>query len=182
MKTWRVLTYGVLLGSVLFAVIKHCAHANEPVAYATLQEAGMYGVERAYLCSHNYECGGVIALRPDGKYVVSATRTDYDGVSVDVVANGKSPFPTSWKVVADFHTHPCLRGYWTGYFSNTDADGNMLECMEGYLLDQCTGLVHHFDPATMKPEHNLDEGHATAGVIVGRVRVTGLDVSANEGY
>src|SRR5580658_3157082 len=53
-------------------------------SYDTLEEAAVHGAQRLYECSHVYECGGSIAQRPDGKFVVGPVRTDYSGDSVAI--------------------------------------------------------------------------------------------------
>src|ERR1700674_4119454 len=91
---------------------------NGLTGYDALEEAGVHGIERAYQCSHAYECSGSIALRPsDGKYVVGPVRSDYAGDSVQV----NHSVPPGWKLVADFHTHPCnADSHDVGYFSPQD--------------------------------------------------------------
>jgi hypothetical protein len=141
-------------------------------AYDSLAEAGVAAIARDYKCSHVYECGGVIAQRPDGKFVVGPVRSDAAGDSVSL----HYIVPSGWKLVADQHTHPCLPdSHHVNYFSPADVSNNLSGAIPGFMGDLCTGKVHFYDPATMSPndEKTEDGFHLTQGKIVGQITVDG---------
>lgn len=150
-------------------------------AYDTLEEAAVHAEERAYKCSRVYECGGAIAVRPDGKYVVGPVQTSYHGDQVDL----SHSVPAKWKLAGDYHTHPCLPdSHLPGYFSPQDAMNNTFLRVPGFIADLCTGKVHEFDPATMKSDAEYIEsagGYMTQGKIVGQIVVDGKSLEANTG-
>jgi hypothetical protein len=149
-------------------------------AYSTLEEAGTRAIARAYQCSHVYECGGVIAQRPDGKYVVGPVRSDYSGDSVEIAYG----VPMGYKLAADYHIHPCLpQSHHVAYFSPADTSNNIARHLIGFMGDLCTGKVHEFDPLTMKPDTDtLEDGlYLTQGKIVGQISVDGTKQEPNTG-
>jgi len=145
-------------------------------AYDTLEEAGVRASLRASQCSFVYECGGAIAQRPDGKFVVGPVMSSYSGDSVEVPHG----VPDGWKLVADFHTHPCLSSSHTpSYFSGPDVANSVRYHIVGFVVDLCTGLVHEFDPSKLSGEGAkaaLSGGYSTLGKIVGHITVNGLDL------
>jgi hypothetical protein len=150
--------------------------------YDTLEEAGVHGIERAYQCSHVYECSGSIALRPsDGKYVVGPVRSDYSGDSVQVVHG----VPMGWKLVADFHTHPCnADSHDVGYFSPQDMAEVTALKITGFMGDLCTGEVHAFTPGRDKPNDVYledQEIYLSKGRIIGHITVDGKSQEPDQG-
>lgn len=150
-------------------------------AYDTLEEAAVHAEERAYKCSHVYECGGVIAVRPDGKYVVGPVKTSYSG---DSLGSGHS-VPSKWKLAGDYHTHPCLPdSHLPGYFSSQDTMSNTFLRIPGFVADLCTGKIHEFDPATTRSDAEFGEaadGYLTSGKIIGQIAVEGKSLEADTG-
>jgi hypothetical protein len=150
--------------------------------YDTLEEAGVHGIERAYQCSHSYECSGAITLRPsDGKYVVGPVRSDYSGDSVQVNHN----VPMGWKLVADFHTHPCnAESHDVGYYSPQDMAEVTAVGITGFMGDLCTGEVHEFTPGKDKPNDVYledQEIYLSKGRIVGHITVDGKSQEPDTG-
>lgn len=151
-------------------------------AYDTLEEAGVHAIARAYQCSHAYECGGPIAQRPDGKFVVGPVYSSYLGDSLEM----HHGVPPGWKLVADYHTHPCLpQHHDVPYFSPQDLEGYLSERLPGFMGDLCTGNVHEFVPGKDAPDNEEppnDPGvHLTQGRIVGHIAVDGIDQEPNTG-
>ncbi len=151
-------------------------------AYDTLEEAGVHAIERAYRCSHVYECGGPIAQRPDGKYVVGPVHSSYAGDSLDM----HHGVPLGWKLAADYHTHPCLpQHHDVPYFSPQDLEGYLSEHLPGFMGDLCTGNVHLFVPGKDAPDNEQPpkdpDVHLTQGRIVGQLKVDGVDQEPNTG-
>lgn len=193
MKLWGAALLAFGLSTAVFMVLpptptqskqavivpaKHLASDDLP-AYDTLEEAAVHAEARAYVCSHYYECGGTIAQRPDGRYVVGPVSSDYHGDDM-MIHHG---VPAGWKLVADFHTHPCLPdSHLPGYFSPQDTMENIAKRITGFVLDQCTGKVHEFDPLTMKPDAEQVEGYyLTAGRVIGQIPVVGTSIEPSMG-
>lgn len=148
--------------------------------FATVQEAAIQGIKQAYVCSHFYECAGVIAINPDGKYVAGPVHTSYAGDGV----TDRDGVPMGYKLVASYHTHPCLPdSHHVGYFSNTDTVDYYDNHITGFMGDLCTGEVHEFDIDTMKPgETQVEDGvWLTKGKIIGKIAVDGHSMEPNVG-
>jgi len=152
-------------------------------AFDTLQEAGVYGIVRSYLCSPYYECGGIIIRRlGDGKYVVGPVHTDYSGDSLEQDHH----VPPGYVLVADFHTHPCLpQSHSVSYFSPQDISGNLAEHTIGFMGDLCSGDVHEFDPLKDRPADEPVPGtpgiYSTRGRVIGHVQITRVSLEADQG-
>ena len=179
------------IGAALYTVpeAKHQAGVTLPLAdpmdlptYDTLEEAGVHAIERDYKCSHAYECGGVIAQRPDGKYVVGPVHSEMQGDSVQIPTG----VPKGWKLAADHHIHPCLAvSHEVAYFSPQDIEGSLAQNIPSFMGDMCTGKVHEFDPAKDSPNNEepvTSPGiHITQGRIIGQIAVDGISMEPNTG-
>jgi hypothetical protein len=70
--------------------------------------------------------------------------TDYSG---DRVSYSADPDDYKGKLVASYHTHPCLPdSHVPGVFSGNDIQGFRVFNRPGFLLDLCTGDVHYWAP------------------------------------
>jgi hypothetical protein len=186
----------VALALALFLALASPAVVKDPVvvaptiqtllaglpAYDTLEEAGVHAIARAYKCSHVYECGGAIAQRPDGKFVVGPVYSSYEGDSLEI----HHRVPPDWTLVADFHTHPCLpQHHDVPYFSPPDLISAISSHVIAFMGDTCTGNVHMFVPGKDAPDNEQppnDPGvYLTQGRIVGHITVDGIDVEPNTG-
>lgn len=144
-------------------------------SYATLEEAGVHAIEKAYACSHYYECGGPIAQKPDGRYVVGPVRSDASGDSVGM----SHTVPAGWKLVADYHTHPCLADtHYVDFFSPQDLSNSFSSKIIGFMGSLCDGNVHEFDPSRDSPNDVKvdDDIYLTHGRIIGKISVDGKSV------
>lgn len=190
---------GILLGFALILGLNTCiAHAATPTPppavqaaidtamkklhqFPTLNEAAIYAIQRAYKCSHYYECGGLIATSLDGKiFYVGTVRTDFSGDSVEL---GKSA-PPGYKLVADFHTHPCLgKSHYVSSFSPQDISLIVEHGTIGIVGDLCTGDVHLYDPHTMAPDTVLleEDAPSTPGITIGKIAVDGVNLEPDTG-
>jgi hypothetical protein len=191
---------GILLGVLLIAAIARCtapSAVQHQVAapteeqriqavlmalpsYATIEEAGLQAILRAYKCSPYYECTGAIAQRPDGRFVVGSVHSDYSGDKVE----GAHGVPKGWRLAGDFHTHPCLpESHYPGIFSPQDIEDILEHGVVGFLGDLCTGKVHMFDPRTMAPHTHLfeDGSWSTEGKVIGVIPVTGVSLEPVQG-
>lgn len=164
------------------SIVQQVVPADKLPGYPTLEEAGVHAIERAYKCSHVYECGGMIAQRQSDKlYVVGPVSSSMAGDHTHINNN----VPIGYKPIADYHTHPCLPdSHVVPYFSDSDLAGNLFEHTIGIMGDLCTGKVHLFDPATMKPDQEKPEGtdvYVTQGRIIGQIQVEGVSVEPKQG-
>lgn len=151
-------------------------------AYDTLEEAGVHAIQRDAECSIYYECGGVIAQRPDGKFVVGPVSSSRQGDSVSF----EPTVPFGWTLVADHHTHPCLdKTHAPSFFSPQDIESDTMQRVTGFMGDLCTGDVHEFTPGRDSPndtELALGEGvYLTHGRIVGHITVSKTVIEPNTG-
>lgn len=150
-------------------------------SYETANEAAVVLAARLYQCSHVYECSGVIALRPDGRFSNSGVRSDEQGDRVSIT----KLVPHGWKIVADVHSHPCLPdSHFPAVFSLEDVSSALMHRTPGYMVNLCTGVVRVFDPLRDSPNDAvLDEVdfYGAIGRVVGTIPVDGKSVEPNEG-
>lgn len=184
----RLVPAGVLLRLAAVAICAPLVSGATPVSlleslqgYDTIEQAGIAAIERAYRCSHVYECGGVIAKREsDGKYVIGPVDSTYSGDSVHF----RSGSPLGSHVVANYHTHPChMTSHFDEYFSPEDLMGDIAGRLIGIMGELCTGRVHEFNPAIMRPDvDEVEPGtFLTQGLIIGQIAVDGKSVEPNTG-
>lgn len=150
--------------------------------YDDLREAALVGAGKLYACSHYYECGGIIAQDPSGKYVLGPHIVSI--MHGDEVQIGHA-VPPGWKFVAEFHSHPCLpESHEVDYFSPQDLIGYISEHVTGYMLDLCKGDLHEFVPGRDSPNDTEMAGnpgiYSTHGRIVGHIPVDGKSVEPNQ--
>ncbi len=125
-----------------------------------------------YSRSHTYEYGGVILKWDNGKYMGSVPDTQDNGIGVDFVDEALAF--QGVRVVADYHTHPCIEDAYAWAFSSQDIK-NMTETNRpGYVADLCTGKIHYWSPGDVidKPLFGANARLAT-GKIIGRIKVDG---------
>lgn len=172
-----VLAFLLLVVQVVRADVPHST--SEYKHFATLHDAVMYAADRLERCSHFYECYGVIARDPLGKFVVSGVHTDYASDHV----GGNHEVPTGWTFAADIHSHPCILHHATGLFSPQDMMGSVLtRAPHSYMVDMCTGDVHEFTPGETKmDEVAVDNIWLSPGKIVGHVAAFKNEPLAHEG-
>jgi hypothetical protein len=151
-------------------------------AYDTVEEAAVHDAERLYKCSRAYECAGVIAQRPDGKFVVGPVRSSYSGDSVEYSLT----VPMGWKLAAAVHTHPCnAQSHANPYFSPQDINGYLTYKVLGIMVNLCDGKVHEFDwtrdPPNNESPPEMEGTWMTQGRIVGQITVDGVSQEPNQG-
>jgi proteasome lid subunit RPN8/RPN11 len=157
-------------------------NVNDPTdwhRFATKKEAVLYAAARLVKCSTHYECAGTIAKDSDGRFVAVPVWTNYQSDHVEI----HSRVPVGFSVVAMIHSHPCLPGYETGFYSPQDLMASILVRTPSYMVDLCTGDVHQFLPGTDRPDDVQPEGeqiYMSAGTIIGNVGAHD-DSKANEG-
>jgi hypothetical protein len=167
------LTFGI--GS---AFSKQVSTLAELTRFGTLHEAVMYDAVRLERCSHYYECAGVIAIDPSGKFVASAVHSDYAGDHVSM----NHDVPPGWVLAADIHSHPCVPHHVPSMFSPQDMIGSIITRTTSFMVDFCTGDVHEFIPGVTRPDlMPVDNIWLTPGIIVGHVPAFALEPTADEG-
>jgi hypothetical protein len=95
---------------------------------------------------YRWEYAGILVSH-DGQLGYSAfprTLKKVDAVEMDVERQ-RAPGDT---LVALYHTHPCKpEEYFPQYFSPQDLVSAFFWHVPAFILDECTGKVHEFDPA-----------------------------------
>ena len=171
-----VLAFLLLVVQVLRADVPHST--AEFKHFATLHEAVMYNAARLERCSIYYECAGVIAIDPHGKFVTSAVHSDYAGDHVSM----SHTIPEGWVLAADMHSHPCVPHHAPNMFSPQDMIDSIISRTVSYMVDLCTGAVHEFVPGVTKPDQTEVDGiWMTEGKIVGYVAAFKNEPQAHEG-
>lgn len=173
----------------MLVLILSCAPSRAaelaPGLYFSMDEAAHDALVDAYNCGEQRrECGGVI-YRYENKsavpYVLYFYTTPEKGrtFGVNITALAETA-PSHMKLVADYHTHPCLgRKELAQFFSPADVITNQGFHTVGYMLDNCRGLIHRFDPAqddVGDEEIDMDSGrkmYLTIGHIAGWIDLRG---------
>ena len=102
-----------------------------------------------------WEYGGIIVMH-DGQYQYTTPKTTehIDAVTIDVpylLLPGDT-------LAGVYHSHPCYKGYLSGYYSYPDLFQAFFFKVPSFILDECTGDVHEFAPS-------VDDPHATGRVL-----------------
>ncbi len=145
-------------------------------------------------------------------YAPNGYRWEYSGILFTHDAQlGYSPFPSTLKkvdavdmdvekqrvpgdtLVALYHTHPCKsEEYFPQYFSPQDLVSAFFYKVPTFILDECTGKVHEFDPvhdraadtgtvvAVLRKDGTRHWLRLPAGRIVGEIGDYGPDLSLIE--
>ena len=158
-----------------------------------LESAAVHALRWAFYApnGHRWEYSGILVLR-DGHIMNNAfprTLKKVDAVAMDA---DKQLTPGDI-LVGLYHTHPCkTKEYFSEYYSPQDLISVYFYNVPSFILDECTGDVHEFDPAV---DHARDSGtavtvlrhdgtprvvHLPAGRIVGNVGDRGPDLSLIE--
>jgi len=112
--------------------------------FKSADAAAIYVVGKIYALSHYYyEYGGVIVKTPKG-YAYARPATQHHGM--DVEFNQDPETFDGYPIVATYHVHPCLKDAFPSVFSPQDLSSSRTANHPGYVLDECTGLVHYWAP------------------------------------
>jgi proteasome lid subunit RPN8/RPN11 len=112
-----------------------------------LEVAAVRALRWAFYASNGYrwEYSGILVIH-DGQLRYSAspnTLKKVDAVEMDVEKQ-RAPGDT---LVGLYHTHPCKSDeYFPQYFSPQDLVSAFFWHVPTFILDECTGEVHEFDP------------------------------------
>jgi len=183
-----------MLIALLMAAVPFTSLAADEAADETgVQQTAVRALRWAFFAQNGYrwEYGGIIVVHDGqlGHSIVPGTMKMIDAVEIDV-EKLRAPGDT---LVALYHTHPCKsKEYFPQYFSPNDLISAFFYHVPTFILDECTGDVHEFDPA---PNHAAYGGafvtvlrkdgserrvHLLAGQIVGNIGETGPDLSLIE--
>ena len=158
---------------------------DEVKVFPTMDAAAIYVVGKIYEKNHYYEYGGVIVKGPKG-FMISLPTTQHHGMDVSF---DEDPGSFDFPVVASYHVHPCLKNAFPSVFSPQDLAGSRVTRTPGYVLDECTGLVHYWAPGDgyMSLEDMLKLGvnpmalaqgvQLSPGRIVGSIPVDGVVIN-----
>ena len=159
----------------------------------SIQDTAVRALRWAFYARNGYrwEYSGIL-IRRDGELGYSAfprTLKQVDSVEMDP---SKQQAPGDM-LVALYHTHPCNpRDYFPQYFSPQDLISAFFWHVPTFILDECTGEVHEFDPALDRVsdsgvvvEVRTKSGRSRrvrlpAGRIVGNIGDRGPDLSVIE--
>ncbi len=97
-------------------------------------------------------------------------------------------------LVATYHTHPCIRGYFHAYFSPPDIWVQIISGVPEFILDECDGSVHEFfyryvdkvfetgiDITYHNDKCELQKGHLPTGRIVGNIGIVEPEHTIDDG-
>jgi len=158
-----------------------------------LETAAVSALRWAFYAPNGYrwEYGGILVLH-EGEVMYNAfprTLKKVDAVPMDAY---KQLNPGD-KLIGLYHTHPCKsKEYFSQYYSPQDLVSVYYYHVPSFILDECTGEVHEFDPAVDRVRSSgavvtvvQRNGarrvvHLPAGRIVGNIGDRGPDLSAIE--
>jgi hypothetical protein len=166
----QVLKAGLIL--FLFLVCLYCSYPLQ-AAYSPLSPLQQTALQALLAAKHSptgttYEHGGMLYAQwtPQGplyRYV----EPDEHGSPTGVRVIDKTILARSDALLGSYHLHLCMPGYIHDYFSTQDVVTALLTGVPEFMLDECTGLIHEFDPAV---DHigdpgfkvfNIDDGTCT---------------------
>lgn len=149
-----------------------------PEGRESMNEVAVYVLAAAYTRAHYYEYGGVIVRLPSGLFAATRPITQGHAANTEIDEDPES-YHGNFPIVADYHTHPCLAGYVPEVFSPTDLSSMRSFNRPGYILDECTGNVHYWQPgdAYDDTDGNIFADQTAAGRIIGHVPVDGTEIT-----
>jgi len=98
-----------------------------------------------------FEHGGMlIGKHTDYGYVVEYLEPQPHGSATGVTVFQKDLLAVDNVLVGSYHIHLCMADYYHAYFSATDVITALFSGVPEFMLDECTGDVHEFDPRVDK--------------------------------
>lgn len=182
--TWKDWLRLGLAGAAIvlwFLLVPRVADAAEGTnaGFESANEAAVYALKSAYdKHPHYYEYGGIIVRTPNGKFGASRPMTEGHASDTEINEDNEA-YEGSYPIVGDYHTHPCINGFVPGVFSPTDLKSARSYRLSTYILDECTGDVHYWEPGmpydntSLEPEEVLMGIQVAVGKIVGHIPVDG---------
>ena|SRR5271165_634219 len=170
--------YALLLFTVA-GLIGSAAFANTP-----LQDKAIEALRQAHDEPNGsiYEHGGMI-VENQGSLRWIEPHPENDSPD-SVLSLDKHALIAGDRMVATYHTHPCMAGYYHAYFSIPDVIIAIFTAVPSFMLDECTGEVHEFFTLVDKVHETGDDVevrgahcekkyvHLPTGRIVGNVGVS----------
>ena len=183
-----------LAAGLVFTLALGLAHPLEARADgASLESAAINALRWAFYAPNGYrwEYGGIL-VRHQGEIMYNAFPLTFKKVDA-VPMDADRQLNAGDTLIGLYHTHPCKsKEYFSQYYSPQDLVSVYFYKVPSFILDECTGAVHEFDPAV---DHVRDSGrvvtverldgsrrvvHLPAGRIVGNIGDRGPDLSAIE--
>jgi hypothetical protein len=167
--------------------------AAAAISSVALEPAAVHALRWAFYAPNGYrwEYSGILVMR-DGEVMNNAfprTLKRLDAVPMDATQQ-LNPGDT---LVGLYHTHPCKpKQYLSAYYSPQDLISVFFYHVPSFILDECTGDVHEFDPLTdqvrgsgrtltITQSNGISRVvHLPAGRVVGNIGDRGPDLSAIE--
>jgi hypothetical protein len=158
-----------------------------------LQGLAVHALRWAFYAPNGYrwEYSGVLTTR-DGQLVYSASPRTLKMVDAVEMDAEKLLVPGD-TLVGLYHTHPCKPDeYFSQYFSPQDLVSAFYYHVPSFILDECTGEVHEFDPArdrafdtgtvvkVLRRDGSRNWVRLPAGRVVGDIDDQGPDLSVIE--
>lgn len=186
----------IAIALVMASVLPSLSSAYDSQAFADeplLQTTATRALRWAFYAPNGYrwEYSGILVTHDGELHYSSSPRTlqKVDSVEMDVdkqIAAGDV-------LVGLYHTHPCKsEEYFSQYFSPQDLVSAFFYRVPSFILDECTGKVHEFDPvhdvaadtgtvvAVMRKDGTRKWQRLPAGRVVGDIGDQGPDLSAIE--
>jgi hypothetical protein len=179
----------IAIALLLVAALPSASLADE----GPLQEMAVRALRWAFYTPNGYrwEFSGILVTR-NGQLTYSpfpSTLKLVDAVDMDVEKQRIS----GDTLVGLYHTHPCKPdAYFSQYFSPSDLISAFFWHVPTFMLDECTGQVHEFDPVQDRAADSgivvrmlMRDGHRRwlrlpAGRVVGDIGDQGPDLSLIE--
>jgi len=106
------------------------------------------------------EHGGMIFNHPTDHGIVVEYIEPGGGNAVSVpVIDRKLLKDKNGTLLATYHVHLCMAGYYHQYFSVQDVVVAILSGVPEFMLDECTGDIHEFDPMVDRVHDTGIDGH-----------------------
>lgn len=117
--------------------------------YDSLNEVAVRAVQVSYGLSNHFEFGGLLVEdTATHKFYYTTPHTDL-GIDHVMVPDHRVYFPghPTYKVVSEWHTHPCFPfSHMPTYFSPQDVQNYLMYHQVGYMGNFCNAKVQKFDP------------------------------------
>lgn len=145
--------------------------AKPAAEFRTIEEAALDGLKTIAEkpLSYYYEWGGEIIKTQNGTYSATTPNTSLFADHVQI----RDVESDDIEVVATYHSHPCMPGYYTEYFSYPDLIEPVFFHKTAFMGDLCSGKAHEFKygdlPGAEHPRgHDEQRIYLTQGRIIGR--------------
>ncbi len=145
MKTLAALSLLILSASA------HGTNLLERTAILALKTA------KASTTGTTNEHGGMLIER--SSKLIEFVEPTPEGNPTSVTVIDKKQLHWGDRIVGTYHVHLCMAGYYHQYFSVQDVVVAIFSGVPEFMLDECTGDVHEFDPHQDKIHDTGIDGH-----------------------